>query len=430
LSAPKDAIADHQAAHIARKETDMSNDSGVSRRAFLSAGAIAATAGLTAGDLAAEQSEGPDGGDKAPDSVLASTYKSHFGRDVTSDAVHAGEDSGCSSYPIYQGTTNRGRYARDGSPTIDSVEVKVKQLEGAEFGIAAACGMAAISQTLLTFLPQGSRMVYHRCVYSGTIGLVDTVLKPGGVDCVSIDMTDLAQLKKALSQKTTVVYFEVHSNPTLDVVDLAAAVKLAHSAGALVIVDNTWLTPYLIQPIALGADIVLHSATKYMMGHGNGLAGIACGSRKLLGRVQNTRKYVGGILSPFHAFLLHQGLKTLPMRIERHCANAMKVAEFLNDHPKIKRVRYPGLANDPGHAAARKQVKGFGGMLGFETKKKLSLNVKLCRPWTSLGDVQTLISTYGGNKRTGVPNNYRRMSVGIEDPDDIIADLKQALDKA
>jgi methionine-gamma-lyase len=408
----------------------MNHNSGVSRRTFLSTSAVAATAGLARTGLAAEKREGPGGEGRTPGNLLASTYKSYSGHDVTSDAVHAGEDSGSSSYPIYQGTTNRGRYSRDSNPTIDSVEVKIKHLEGAEFGVAAACGMAAISQTLLTFLEQGSRMVHHRCVYDGTLGLVDTVLKPAGVDCVSIDMTDLSQLKTALLKKTDVVYFEVHSNPTLDVVNVAGAVKLAHDAGALVIVDNTWLTPYLIQPLALGVDIVLHSATKYMMGHGNGLAGISCGSSKLLGPVHRTRKYVGGIMAPFNAFLLHQGLKTLPMRMERHCANAMKVAEFLNDHPKIKRVHYPGLPKDPGHAVAKKQVKGFGGMLGFETKSRSHLNVKFCKTWTSLGDVETLISTYGRDGRRGIPDSYRRMSVGIEDPDDIIADLKQALDKA
>jgi methionine-gamma-lyase len=388
---------------------------------LLSTSAAAATAGLTATGVAAANDDEP------LENALTSTYRSYAGRDVTTDAVHAGEDSGCSSYPIHQGTTNRGHYSRDGNPTIDSVEVKIKQLEGAEFGVAAACGMAAISQTLITYLKQGSRMVYHRCVYDGTIGLVDSVLTPSGVDCVSIDMTDLKQLKKALSKKTDVVYFEVHSNPTLDVVDVAAAVALAHDAGAMVIVDNTWLTSYLIQPLALGADIVIHSATKYMMGHGNGLVGIACGRKALLEPIQRTRKYMGGIMAPFNAFLLHQGLKTLPMRMERHCANAMKVAEFLNGHPSIKRVNYPGLPTDPGHAVASKQLNGFGGMLGFETSENTDLDVKLCKKWISLGDVETLIARYGKDERRGIPEGHYRMSVGIEDPDDIIADLKQAL---
>jgi len=404
----------------------MTDGNRMSRRALLSTSAAAATAGLTATGAAADDSE-TSGDDETQRNALTSTYESYAGRDVTTDAVQAGEDSGCSSYPIHQGTTNRGRYSRDGNPTIDSVEVKIKLLEGAEFGVAAACGMAAISQTLITYLKQGSRMVYHRCVYDGTIGLVDSVLTPNGIDCVSIDMTDLKHLKKALSKKTDVVYFEVHSNPTLDVVDVAAAVALAKEVGAMVIVDNTWLTPYLIQPLALGADIVIHSATKYMMGHGNGLVGIACGSKALLEPIQRTRKYMGGIMAPFNAFLLHQGLKTLPMRMERHCANAMKVAEFLNGHSKIKRVRYPGLPNDPGHAAANKQVNGFGGMLGFETTENKDLDVKLCRKWISLGDVETLLAKYGKDQRRGIPEGYYRMSVGIEDPDDIIADLKQAL---
>ncbi len=411
----------------------MNHDSRVSRRAFLSTSALTATAGLAATGIAAtEEREGTEDGGDTPGNVLASTYKSYAGHDVTSDAVHAGEDSGCSSYPIYQGTTNRGGYTRDGNPTNDSVEVKVKLLEGAEFGVASACGMAAISQTLLTFLKQGSRMVYHRCVYDGAIGLVDKVLKPNGVDCVSIDMTDLAQLKKALLKKTKVVYFEVHSNPTNDVIDVAEASKLAHAAGALVIIDNTWLTPYLIQPLALGADIVVHSATKYMMGHGSGLAGITCGSKKLVGQVHKTRKYVGGIMAPMNAFLLHQGLKTLPMRMERHCSNAMKVAEFLSDHSKVKRVRYPGLESDPGHAVAVKQVKGFGGMVGFETSANVRRGLKFIRPWTSLGDVETLMNFpyTRGDARRGVPKNYWRLSIGIEDPDDIIADLKKALDNA
>lgn len=407
----------------------MNNDNGFSRRMFLRTSAVAAT-GLAATGLATEKSNGAELEDKTPGNVFAPTYKSCSGHTVTSDAVHAGEDSGSSSYPIFQGTTNHGQYTRDGNPTIDSVEVKIRQLEGAEFGVATACGMAAISQTLMTFLKQGSRMVYHRCVYDGALGLVDTVLKPGGIDCVSIDITDLEQLKKALSKKTDVVYFEAHSNPTLDVVDVTAAVQLAKGTGALVIIDNTWLTPCLLQPLALGADIVLHSATKYMMGHGNGLAGISCGSRNLLERVHMTRNYVGGIMAPFNAFLLHQGLKTLPMRIERHCANAMKVAEFLNDHPKIKRVHYPGLPNDPGHVVASKQVKGYGGMLGFETRNISNLDVKLGKKWTSLGDVETLIVKFGVDDRRGIPDNYFRMSIGIEAPDDIIADLKQALDKA
>jgi methionine-gamma-lyase len=407
----------------------MKKDKNVSRRAFLSSGAVVATGVATAGIHVKDSNEANHLAENEG-TLQASSYESKSGHSAWTDAVHAGERSENSSYPICQGTTNP-QYSRDGNPTIDSVEEKISTLEGAEYGVAAACGMAAISQTLLTYLKQGSRMVYHRCIYDGAIGLIDSVLIPNGVDCVSVDMTDLSQLEVALTKKTDVVYFEIHSNPTIDVVDVAEAVKLAHNKGSIVIIDNTFLTPYLIQPLALGADIVIHSATKYMMGHGNGLVGISCGSKELLKPVKGIRKYVGGIMAPFNAFLLHQGLKTLPMRLERHCSNAMKVAEFLNDHRKIKRVHYPGLPNDPGHEVARKQMKGFGGMMGFELNTSNILkefDIVLRR--TSLGDVHTLLVTgFIERERRGIPENYYRMSVGIEDPEDIIADLKRALKK-
>ncbi len=407
----------------------MKKKSSVSRRTFLGTSAVLAT-GMVAPGAAARNPDDAEFTMETQDDLLASTFESQTGHGVTTDAVHAGEAREHSSYPIYQGTTNPA-YSRHLNPTIISVEEKICALEGAECGVATACGMAAISQTLLTYLKQGSRMIYHRCVYDGTIGLIDSVLIPNGVDCMAIDMTDLSQLKSALVKKTDVVYFEVHSNPTIDVVDVAEAAELAHNSGALVIVDNTFLTPYLIQPLALGADIVIHSATKYMMGHGNGLVGISCGPEELLEPVKSLRLYVGGIMAPFNAFLLHQGLQTLPMRMERHCSNAMKVAEFLNDHQKVNRVHYPGLSCDPGNSVARKQVKGFGGMLGIELAgdRKLT-SLETIREKTSLGDVSSLLSTgFIEQERRGIPANFYRMSVGIEDPEDIIADLKQALDK-
>ena len=407
----------------------MKKDNNLSRRAFLSTGAVVATGAAAAGVSIANPDE-PGQAEEVKENLQASTYNSKSGHSAWTDAVHAGERSENSSYPIYQGTTNPA-YTRDGNPTIDSVEEKIAMLEGAEIGVAAACGMAAISQTLLTHLKQGSRMVYHRCIYDGALGLIDTVLIPNGVDCKSIDMTELSQLEAALEKKTDVVYFEIHSNPTIDVVDVTEAIKIAHNKGAIVIIDNTFLTPYLIQPLALGADIVIHSATKYMMGHGNGLVGISCGSKELIAPIKRIRKYVGGIMAPFNAFLLHQGLKTLPMRMERHCSNALKVAEFLDDHPKINRVHYPGLPNDPGHAVAKKQMKGFGGMMGIELNSSRRLKeFEIVLQRTSLGDVHTLLVTgFIERERRDIPENFYRMSIGIEDPDDIIADLKKALEK-
>ena len=413
----------------------MKNETEISRRTFLGSSTLAATVGLAGVGLDTEEARAADVilKDEAG-TLLAPTYKSIAGLDVTSDAVHAGDHPDYSSIPVYQGTTNNRQYTADANPTIQSVEAKINRLEGAEFGVATACGMAAISHTLLAYLQPGSRLVAHKNIYSRTQRLLEEPLKNLGVEYERVDMTDLKQLRKALQKKTTMIYFEVHSNPAIDVVDVKAASAMAKAAGAMTVVDNTFLTPYLIQPLALGADIVMHSATKYMMGHGNGLAGIACGSRALLEEVGVMRILFGGVLSPVNASLLHQGLKTLPMRMERHCANAMAVATFLDSHPKVKKVHYPGLASDPGHEVAKNQLKGFGGMLGFEMYEapQLTKFVKLCRPVWSLGDVQTLIGHYdpADNPDRGVPANYTRMSVGIEDPNDIIADLKQALDKS
>jgi len=412
----------------------MKKDSDISRRKFLGSSSLAAAAGLTGLGLDATEANADVISENEAGTLQAPTYKSIAGRDVTSDAVHAGDDSDYSSIPIYQGTTNHGQYTADANPTIQAVEIKINRLEGAEFGVATACGMAAISHTLLAFLKPGSRLVMHKNIYGRTQRLVEEPFKNLGVEYERVDMTELNQLKKALKKKTTIVYFEVHSNPAMDVVDVKAASAMAREAGAMTIVDNTFLSPYLIQPLALGADIVLHSATKYMMGHGNGLAGIVCGSRSLLEEVGTMRILFGGVLSPMNASLLHQGLKTLPMRMERHCANAMAVATFLESHSKVKKVHYPGLASDPGHEVAKNQLKGFGGMLGFEMHKppQLTSFVKLCRPIWSLGDVQSLIGhyDYAYNPARGIPANYTRVSVGIEDPDDIIADLKQAFDQS
>ncbi len=405
----------------------------ISRRKFLGSGTLAAAAGLAGVGLDTTEANADVISENEAGTLQAPTYKSIAGRDMTSDAVHAGDLPDYSSVPIYQGTTNHGQYTADSNPTIQAVEDKINQLEGAEFGVATACGMAAISHSLLAFLKPGSRVVMHRNIYGRTQRLLEESFKSIGVEAERVDMTDLKQLKKALAKKTTVVYFEVHSNPAMDVVDVKAASAMARAAGAMTIVDNTFLSPYLIQPLALGADIVVHSATKYMMGHGNGLAGIVCGSRSLLEDVGTMRILIGGVLSPMNASLLNQGLKTLPMRMERHCSNAMEVATFLESHSKVKKVHYPGLASDPGHEVAKNQMKGYGGMLGFEMHKPPQLNsfVKLCRPVWSLGDVATLMGHYTApNPERRIPANYTRMSIGIEDPGDIIADLKQAFDRS
>lgn len=359
-------------------------------------------------------------------SLSAPTLTEGPGNNFESISIHAGEDSGCSAYPVYQGSNNNGIYSRGSNPVIDSVEVKIMKLDGAEKAIATACGMAAISTTLLSLLKPGMRIIYHRVTYSGTGDLMGK-LRRLNIVCDAIDMTDPQNLRNSIAKgKTDVVFFEVHTNPLVEVIDVKTCIEIAHNAGSLAVVDNTWLSPYLIQPIALGADIVLHSATKYMMGHGNGLAGIVCGNKNIMKEVESIRGIFGTILSPMNASLLHQGIKTLPIRMECHCNNAMKIAEFLAGHPKVARVHYPGLTSDPGHNVAKKQVRGFGGMVGIETKGELKLwgKCKFIRPWWSLGDVETLMAPY--IYKDNVLNPYIRMSIGLENPDDIIEDLKQA----
>lgn len=384
-----------------------------SRRSFFEQSA-AALVGMRAVD-----SPGVDGSLPAPNRL-----QDH----LASSAIHAGEDSDCSVYPIYQGSNNHSIYSRNSNPTVASVEVKIAELEGAEQGVATACGMAAISTTLFSLVRAGSRVVYHRVTYTSTHTIMHQ-LKELGVETVPIDMTDPGNLRKSLDRRTDLVYFEVHTNPALEVIDAKACIGLAREAGAKVVIDNTWLTPCLLQPLSLGADVVLHSATKYMMGHGNGLAGIVCGSNKDMQAVLDTRTFLGTVLSPQNASLLHQGLKTLSLRMDRHCANAMQVAWFLENHPKVARVHYPGLPSHRGHSVARKQVSAFGGMVGFEMDDSLKIweRLKMIRPWWSLGDVESLLAPNEYREFTSRP--YLRLSVGLEDPSEIIADLRQALDR-
>jgi len=248
-------------------------------------------------------------------------------------------------------------------------------------------------------------------------------------------MRQLDNLKAALQKKTRIVYFEPYANASMDVIDVKGAVQLAHDTGALAVVDNTWLSPYLLKPLDHGADLVIHSATKYMNGHGDGLGGIVAGSEALISKIKSTRLHMGGILSPQNAYLIARGIQTLPFRMKRHCENAEQVAEFLGSHPKVKEVRYAGLKSYEGHGVAAAQQKGFGGMLGFQLVEtagnhRFTNAVILCKPWWSLGDTKTLVVPRDREERRGIPANYVRLSVGLEDPNDIIADLIQALEKA
>ena len=341
-------------------------------------------------------------------------------------AIHAGENPDASAVPIYQAATVEGSYSRDGhNPTVEAFEAKVCELEGGNRSLAMASGMAAITQVLMSLLETGDRLVTHKTMYSGVQHLLKDLLPKYGFEIAQIDMTDPEQLVDAVKTPTSVVYFEPIANPYIDVIDAPAAIEIAHNAGALTVVDNTFLTPYLYRPIENGADVVIHSATKYLCGHGDTIAGVATvGNADVGQRILKTRHYFGGILAPANAFLLSRGMKTLPFRMDRHCESAKTIAMFLDQHSRIRTVYYPGLASSPGYDVASAYLTAHGGMIGFETTSDLDWEtignaLSLIKPWVSLGDATTLM-TKRGDRRV-------RLSVGLEDADDIISDLDRAL---
>ena len=374
----------------------------------------------------------------------ADDYQSPENRDFTTDAIHGGYHGTSSAVPIYQGNTNyregyegTNSYGRGldkaGGPTSGALEEQVRILEGAEWSQATSCGMSAVSQTLFGLLRSGDRVVCHETVYAGTQMLFQDVLPvKWGVDVEMVNMCDLDALEAALEKPTRMVYFEPYAH-SMEFIDLARAVDLAHDAGTLVVVDNTFLSPYLLRPLHYGADVVLHAMTKYMAGHGDALAGIVSGrDEEIRKQIHYMRILMGGVLAPMNAFLVHRGLKTLAFRMERHCASAQKVAEYLERHEKVARVDYLGLQSHPQHEVATGYLRGYGGMMRFYAQPGVSLdrfigNLRMCKPWYSLGDVETLVLPSGEVEDGGFG---ARVSVGLEGPDDIIADLDQALGKA
>ena len=374
----------------------------------------------------------------------ADDYQSAENRDFTTDAIHGGYHGTSSSVPIYQGNTNyREGYEgtnsygrgldRAGGPTSGALEEQVRILEGAEWAQATSCGMAAVSQTLFGLLRSGDRVVCHETVYAGTHMLFKDVLPVRwGVDVEMVNMCDLNALEKALEKPTRLVYFEPYAH-SMEFIDLAGATDMAHEADALAVVDNTFLSPYLLRPLQFGADVVLHAMTKYMAGHGDALAGIISGhDEEIRKQIHFMRILVGGVLAPMNAFLVHRGLKTLAFRMERHCASGQKVAEYLEQHEKVARVHYLGLPSHPQHDTAAGYLRGYGGMMRFFARPGVSLDsfiggLRMCKPWYSLGDVETLILPSGEDADQGFG---ARVSVGLEDPDDIVTDLDKALDVA
>jgi len=366
------------------------------------------------------------------DEHFASASGRHFGSQV----IHHGEQKGFQVTPISQDKASPG-YQRPGNlnnPTVAALLRKVMEMEGTEAAGGGPCGMGIISQAYMALLRPGDRVVAHRCNYDWVMTLFRDYLPSWGIEVEFVDMNDPDNLANSLRAKPAkIVHWEPYVNPTMEVLDTLALIKIARQAGAMVIVDNTWLTPYLLQPFRVGADLVIHSITKYMGGHGNAMGGVVSGKKALVDKIVKAQNWFGGLLRPMDAFLVTQGVKTLPLRMRRHSRSAQMIAEFLQSHPAVARVRYGGLPAWNRHADSG-SLKAYGGMLGVEWKKdavhkNLGRHVKLIINQTSLGDPVTRIMARKEEKDRGIPARYTRVSIGLEEPEDLIADLKQAIER-
>ena len=345
----------------------------------------------------------------------------------------------------FKGEAEHYQYSRFGNPTVTMFENRLAALEGAEACRATSTGMSAVFFALLALLKSGDRIVAARQLFGSCHYIVTDLLPKYGIQSELVDGGDLAQWEKALAKPTQAVLFESPSNPMLDIVDIRAVCDLAHKAGAKVVLDNAFATPMLQRPLEWGADIVVHSATKYIDGQGRTLGGAVLGSKEyILEKLQPIIRNTGPSLSPFNAWVLVKGLETLGLRVERHCANARRVADALAAHPAIGRVLYPGRPDHPQHALAAKQMSDFGGVVTFDVKAGkpaafAALNrLQIVDISNNLGDAKSLVThpattthmRIGAEERAklGITDGTVRLSVGLEDAEDIVADLVQALD--
>ena len=340
------------------------------------------------------------------------------------------------------GRTEGHIYSRNTNPTVAAFEEKMRILEGAEAATSFSSGMAAISNTLFALLSPGDRVVSVKDTYGGTNQLFIDFLPRWGVDVELCDTTDFAQIEAAVAKGCRLVYLESPTNPTLKVMDIARLSKAAHEAGALVVTDNTFATPINQNPLALGSDLVLHSATKFVGGHADALGGVLCGPAELIQKVYHYREITGASLDPMAAYLFVRSLKTLAVRVERQNANAMTIARWLAEQPQVEAVNYPGLEAHLHHDVAARQMRGFGGMLsfslrgGFDEVKRVLPRLRLAHLAANLGAVETLAGVPATTSHVectpeeraamGIPEGLVRYSVGIEDAGDLIADLGQA----
>ncbi|TQR12816.1 bifunctional cystathionine gamma-lyase/homocysteine desulfhydrase [Psychrobacillus soli] len=369
--------------------------------------------------------------------------------------IHAGivgdEATGAVSTPIYQVSTYKQEsvgkfkgyeYSRTGNPTRHALEVLISDLEGGVAGFAFASGMAATSSVMMLF-NKGDHIILTDDVYGGTYRVMTKVLNRFGLEATFVDTSDIAEVEAAVLENTKAIFLETPTNPLLKITDMEAVAKFAKEKGLLTIVDNTFMSPYFQQPIAFGADIVVHSATKYISGHSDVVAGlVVVNSEKLATDLHFVQNAVGAVLGPQDSWLLMRGIKTLGLRMEEHQSNAQQIAEFLNNHEAVGKVYYPGFVEHPGHELMKKQTTGFGGMISFDVgsgEKADALLAKL-RYFTlaeSLGAVESLISVPARMTHASIPRERRlelgivdglvRISVGIEDVEDLLEDLAQGL---
>jgi methionine-gamma-lyase len=380
--------------------------------------------------------------------------------------VHAGEfedELGSAVTPIYQTSTFKFKsadhgaacfsgeddgyiYTRLGNPTINALEQAVANLESGYKGIATSSGMSAITTVYLAFLGKGKHIVSHNAIYGPARGVMENVFARFGVEFSYVDTTNLDEVKKAMRPETAMIYTETPANPTITISDIKALAEIAHKAGIPLVVDNTFCSPYLQRPIELGADIVVHSMTKFINGHADVVAGMIVSSeKKYHDMLRPVMTNMGCNMDPHQAFLVHRGLKTLALRVEKAQESAIKIAEYLESHPKVDWVKFPGLKSHPQYELAKQQMDGPGTMISFELKggldagKRLMDNVKLILLAVSLGGVESLIQhpasmthsklSHEKKLQAGITDGLVRFAIGIEDANDIIADLEQALAK-
>jgi len=342
--------------------------------------------------------------------------------------------------------SSRDVYTRWSNPTITAAEKKIAELEGAADCAVFSSGMAAISTAIISLVSPGDHIVSVRDLYGGTVGLFSDLMSRFGVRTTFIEATNIDEISSTVRSNTKILFLETPTNPTLKLVDLQKAAEVAAKHGAKVLVDNTFASPYNQQPLQFNCHATLHSATKYLAGHNDVTAGAIAGPRELIEPMKKLRRTLGGVLDPHGAWLLLRGMKTLALRMAQHNSNGQQIAEYLENHPNVEKVYYPGLRTHPQHTLAKRQMKGFGGVVSFELKGDLNQtmrfvdNLKLALLGPSLGGAETLVSQPSTashyfmdpdeRRKAGISDSLVRLSLGIEDPEDIISDLAQAFDKA